>query len=82
VLAALRNRLGALVSRHGRPVRCEACGQVLFRSLPYASRGQVKLPGADIARVRVDFETTTRLGFRHAELSRCRRPDGPPQAAR
>lgn len=61
------------VAARGPVVRCEACGGALFRGLPVVSRGQVKLLGADDALVRVDFATTSRLGFRHVDLSDCRR---------
>jgi hypothetical protein len=62
-----------LISLLGRSVSCEACGRELFRGLAVVSRGQVKVINADEALVGVDFVTTSRLGFRHVDLSQCRR---------
>ena len=61
----------------GRPVRCEACGNELFRVLPVPWRGGVKLLGAESALVRVDWATMNELAFRHVEAERCVRRAGP-----
>lgn len=64
--------LRRLVGRLGPQVRCTQCGRPLFRGFAVVHRGQVKLMGADTALIRVDFDTTERLGFRHVEQSVCR----------
>ncbi len=56
----------------GRPVRCELCGQVLFRGIPFIWRGRLKLLGAESASVRVDWDKMNRMTFRHVEIDRCR----------
>ncbi|MDX8153493.1 hypothetical protein SK069_17980 [Patulibacter brassicae] len=56
--------------------RCEECGGRLFRAWIYPSRGQIKVLGADgdlVPVVRADFESRTRIGFRHVDASVCRR---------
>jgi len=55
----------------GRSVTCELCGQPLFRTSPFVRRGRVKLPGADEALVRVDFDSANALVFRHVQADRC-----------
>jgi GT2 family glycosyltransferase len=56
----------------GRPVRCESCGQVLFRGMPFIWHGRLKLLGAESAWVRVDWDKMNRMTFRHADVDRCR----------
>ena len=55
----------------GRSVNCELCGEPLFRTSPFVRRGRVKLPGADEALVRVDFDSANALVFRHVQADRC-----------
>lgn len=55
----------------GRPVRCEECGEPLFTGLPILWRGEVRLIGAERARVRVDFASMNRLVFAHALPDEC-----------
>jgi len=55
----------------GRSVTCELCVQPLFRTSPFVRRGRVKLPGADEALVRVDFDSANALVFRHVQADRC-----------
>ncbi len=64
----------AVMARVGRPVRCEVCGQELFRGLPILWGGRVKFLGAESALVRTDWDKMNRMTFRHVELDRCRRP--------
>jgi hypothetical protein len=73
----VRRQLKRLALASGRPVRCEACGEELFRVVPIPWRGGVKLLGAESALVRVDWTTMNELVFRHVETERCRRPAGP-----
>lgn len=58
----------------GRPVRCERCGDVLFRGRPVIVGGHLWLLGAEQAVVRVDWRSRRALAFRHVDLDRCRRP--------
>lgn len=74
----VRRRLKrALLRVAGRPVRCELCGEPLFRALPVATGGRIKVQGAEHALVRVEFASMNHLVFRHLEADRCpalRRP--------
>jgi glycosyltransferase involved in cell wall biosynthesis len=72
--APLRNARTMMIDKIGRPVRCEVCGEVLFRGLPLVTAGRLKLLGAEQAQVRVDWDKMNRLTFRHVERDRCRRP--------
>jgi hypothetical protein len=54
-------------------VRCEVCGAELFRTVPFARRGAVKLPGSEYALVRADWGSMNELVFRHVEAEHCRR---------
>ena len=67
-------RLKRLALRWARPVRCEVCGAELFRTVPFARRGAIKLPGAEYALVRADWRSMNELVFRHVEAEHCRRP--------
>jgi len=69
--APLREARTKLIKRVGRPLRCEVCGQVLFRGLPFIWRGRLKLLGAEGARVRADWDKKNRMTFRHVERDRC-----------
>jgi GT2 family glycosyltransferase len=69
----LRRVRTKLTERAGRPVRCEICGQILFRGLPFIWRGRLKLLGAETALVRADWDKMNRMTFRHVESDRCRR---------
>lgn len=66
----------ALIASLGRPVRCELCGEVLFRGLPIVRGGRVKLIGAEYALIRVDFASMNHLSFRHVEADRCAMHEG------
>jgi len=68
-----RARTAGLV-RFGRPIRCEACGEVLFRALPVVWRGKLKLLGAEAGIVRADWDKMNRMTFRHVQLDRCPSP--------
>lgn len=61
----------ALIASLGRPIRCELCGEVLFRAVPVIRAGRVKLIGAEYALVRVEFASMNHLSFRHVEHDRC-----------
>jgi hypothetical protein len=52
-------------------VRCEECGEVLFRGLPFIWRGRLKLLGAERILVRADWDKMNRMTFRHVERDRC-----------
>lgn len=67
-LRRLRTRLLRAI---GRPVRCEVCGEVLFRGLPFIWRGRLKLFGAESTSVRADWDKMNRMTFRHVEMDRC-----------
>jgi glycosyltransferase involved in cell wall biosynthesis len=71
---SLRQARTKITRTLGRPVRCESCGQVLFKGLPFIWRGRLKLLGAESAWVRVDWDKMNRMTFRHAEIDRCRLP--------
>lgn len=81
VLQTVRRWVFRGLERRGPAVRCTRCGRPLFRGIAMVSRGQVKLIGADTALVRVDFDTTSRLGFRHVDLGACRLPVASDDAA-
>jgi hypothetical protein len=66
-----RNALKAVVYAGARPIRCEVCGEELFRGLPIPWRGGIKLLGAERALVRVDWSSMNQLVFRHVETERC-----------
>lgn len=72
--APMRQARTQLTFALGRPVRCEVCGEVLFRGIPVVWRGRLKLFGAESARVRVDWDKMNRMTFRHVDLDRCGRP--------
>jgi hypothetical protein len=61
----------AVLTLLGRPVRCERCGEPLFRAIPFVWRGNLKLSGAEHALVRVEFDSMNRLVFSHVEADRC-----------
>ena len=61
-----------LLARFGRPVRCEVCGDVLFRGFSVIWRGKLKLLGAEPALVRADWDKMNRMTFRHVESDHCR----------
>ena len=67
----LRTMRARVVERVGRPVRCEVCGEVLFRGLPFVWGGRVKFLGAEGRLVRADWDKMNRMTFRHVELHRC-----------
>jgi len=69
--AQLRDARSRIVRAVGRPVRCEACGEVLFYGLPLLWRGRLKLLGAESALVRADWDKMNRMTFRHVESDRC-----------
>ncbi len=68
----MRRKLKRLLLRvGGREVRCELCGQPLFRARPFVTGGRVKLQGAEDALVAVEFDSMNTLVFRHVEADRC-----------
>ena len=69
--APLRRARGNVVEKVGRPVYCEVCGQVLFRSLPFVRGGRLRLIGAERVHVRADWDRMNRMTFRHVERDRC-----------
>lgn len=71
--APLRRARARLTFALGRPVRCEVCGEVMFRGLPLIWRGRLKLFGAETARVRADWDKMNRMTFRHVDLDCCPR---------
>lgn len=70
--APSRQARTTLINTVGRPVRCEVCGDILFRGLPFIWRGRLKLLGAESALVRADWDKMNRLTFRHIEKDHCR----------
>jgi glycosyltransferase involved in cell wall biosynthesis len=72
--APLRRARSTIVGKVGRPVRCEVCGGVLFRSLPVVAGGRLKLLGAEQTQVRADWDKMNRMTFRHVERDLCDRP--------
>jgi hypothetical protein len=66
-----RQELKTRLLARARPIRCEVCGEVLFRGLPVPWRGGVKLFGAEYALVRVDWSSMNELVFRHVETDQC-----------
>jgi glycosyltransferase involved in cell wall biosynthesis len=68
----LREARTKLLASVGRPIRCEVCGEVLFRCFPLVWRGRVKLLGAEAALVRADWDKMNRMTFRHVERDRCK----------
>ena len=69
--APLRQVRTKIVEKVGRPVRCEVCGRVLFRGLPFVWRGRLKILGAEGVQVRADWDKMNRMTFRHVERDRC-----------
>jgi len=55
-----------------RTVHWEVCGQRLFRGVPLIHHDKLKLLGADLAIIRVDWDEVNRLVFRHVEVGHCR----------
>ena len=70
--SALKRGLKRVIARVGFPVHCEVCGERLFRGVPLIHHGKLKLLGADLAVIRVDWDEVNRLVFRHVEVDRCR----------
>lgn len=68
---SLRTVRTHLTDTVGRPVRCEACGEVLFRGIPFVWRGRLKILGAESEAVRVDWDKMNRMVFRHLDAYRC-----------
>ena len=66
-------RLGERLLRAAPAVRCERCGEVLFRTVPVVSRGRLTLYGAERVGVRVAFSSRRTLVFRHEAADACRR---------
>jgi len=60
-----------MVTRLGRPVYCELCGEELFRGVPFLWRGRLQMLGAESTRVRADWDKMNRMAFRHVERDRC-----------
>ncbi|MGH2914377.1 MAG: hypothetical protein ACRDMX_05270, partial [Solirubrobacteraceae bacterium] len=70
----LRRARAELTNALGRPIRCEVCGEILFRGIPFVWGGRLKLLGAETVRVRCDWDKMNRLSFRHVEADRCTGP--------
>lgn len=66
-------RLGAALLRLAPVIRCERCGQPLFRAFPLAGGGRLRLVGAERAVVRVAWSGRRTLVFRHEALDACTR---------
>lgn len=66
-------RLGRALLRVAPAIRCERCGEPLFRALPVLVDGRVRLYGAERAIVRVTFSSRRTLAFRHEALDACAR---------
>jgi glycosyltransferase involved in cell wall biosynthesis len=69
----LRDVRSYLTSAVGGPVRCEVCGEVLFRGVAVIWRGRLKIFGAESSAVRADWDKMNRMVFRHLDVDRCRR---------
>jgi hypothetical protein len=69
----MRRRLAHALLRVAPAVRCERCGEELFRALPVLSGGRLRLYGAERALVRVAFSSRRTLVFRHEAIDACRR---------
>jgi hypothetical protein len=54
-------------------IRCERCGQPLFKAIPVVRDGRLRLYGAERAIVRVAFSSRNTLVFRHEALDACKR---------
>jgi glycosyltransferase involved in cell wall biosynthesis len=70
---SLRDLRSRMTDAVGRPVRCEACGEILFRGIPFIWRGRLKILGAESEAVRVDWDKMNRMVFRHVDVYRCGR---------
>jgi GT2 family glycosyltransferase len=70
----LRSARTEMLANLGRPIRCEVCGQVLFRGFPVIWRGKLKFLGAEAALVRADWDKMNRMTFRHVQSDRCHTP--------
>ena len=74
----LRNDARSLLLRLlGRPVRCSVCGREMFAAVPLMWRGRLWLIGAEDHVIRVSFDWTESLEFRHVELDKCAAPERP-----
>ena len=71
---SLRDLRSRMTDAVGRPVRCEECGEILFRGIPFIWRGRLKILGAESEAVRVDWDKMNRMVFRHVDVYRCGRP--------
>ena len=67
----------ALLRLLGRWVSCAACGRPLIRTFPLVWRGELWLIGAYDNLVRVSFNSSETLEFRHARLDECPSPERP-----
>ena len=63
----------AVLRLAGRPVRCDTCGEVLFRGAPFVWRGRLRVVGAGRALVAVRWHAEDELTFNHVEARHCRR---------
>jgi hypothetical protein len=68
----MAERLKRRVLALAPPVRCERCGEVLFRGVAVPWRGGLKVFGAEHALVRADWASMNVLVFRHVETEHCR----------
>jgi hypothetical protein len=67
----------AFVRAFGRTLTCSECGRPLFRTVPIVWRGRVWLVGAYDNLVRVSFDSSETMEFRHARLDECPSPERP-----
>ncbi len=65
--------VGRRLVRLAPAVRCERCGEPLFRAIPVLTGGRLRLYGAEQAIVRVTFSSRRTLAFRHEALDACAR---------
>lgn len=72
-----RGAEGAFVRAFGRDLVCTECGRTLFRAVPLVWRGRVWLVGAYDNLVRVSFDSSETMEFRHARLDECPSPERP-----
>ena len=66
-------RIGRRLLALAPEIRCERCGQPLFRAVPVVRGGRLRLYGAERAIVRVAFSSRHTLVFRHEALDACTR---------
>lgn len=71
IASAVRTFRSRAIARLGRPVRCEICGEELFRGVPLVWRGRLKVLGSEQSLVRADWDKMNRMTFSHVQRDRC-----------